>query len=183
MNSSYFNMISGAFLGTIFVVLTIVFLSDGIFHSSAPEQEGFIIEVAEGSATPAAGAEKAALPPIGPLLASADIESGEKVFKKCAACHTIDEGGANKVGPGLWDIVKHPVAAKEGFGYSSAFREYAANGAVWEYENLNKFFLKPKAYIKGTAMGFAGLKKEQDRADLIAFLRSKSASPAPLPAE
>lgn len=181
MNSSYFNMISSAFLGTAFVLLTITFLSEALYHTETPEQQGFVIEVADGGAKPAADAVEEALPEIGPLLASADIEAGAKVFKKCAACHTLDEGGANKVGPGLWDIVAHKVGAKDGFGYSSAMTEYAADGALWEYENLNKFLLKPKAYIKGTAMGFAGLKKEKDRANLIAYLRTYSANPVPLP--
>ncbi|MEP2980106.1 MAG: cytochrome c family protein [Lentilitoribacter sp.] len=182
MNSSYFNMISSAFLGTVFVVLTISFLSEALYHSDVPEQEGFVIEVAEGSAAPAGGAAtEEVIPDIGPLLASADIGAGEKVFKKCAACHTIEDGGANKVGPGLWDIVGHAVGAKDGFGYSAAMTEYAAGGTNWDYENLNKFFLKPKAYIKGTAMGFAGLKKEKDRANLIAYMRTFSASPVALP--
>ena len=182
MNSSYFNMISSAFLGTVFVVLTISFLSEALYHTEAPEQEGFVIEVAEGSSTSSGDdAAEDVIPDIGPLLASADVAAGEKVFKKCAACHTIEDGGANKVGPGLWDIIGHPVGAKDGFGYSAALTEYAAGGTTWDYENLNKFFLKPKAYIKGTAMGFAGLKKEKDRANLIAYMRTFSPSPVALP--
>lgn len=181
MNSSYFNMISSAFLGTAFVLLTITFLSEALYHTETPEQQGFVIEVADGDTKSTASAVEETLPEIGPLLASADIEAGAKVFKKCAACHTLEEGGANKVGPGLWDIIAHGVGAKDGFGYSAAMTEYAAGGALWDYENLNKFLLKPKAYIKGTAMGFAGLKKEKDRANLIAYLRTYSANPAPLP--
>lgn len=180
MNSSYFNMVSSAFLGAIFVVLTISFASEGLFHSEAPEQEGFIIEVADA---PAAGGEvvEAVLPPITPLLASADLEDGAKVFKKCAACHTAEEGGANKVGPALWDVVNRAAAGVDGFGYSTPMQEYGAGGTKpWVYENLNKFLLKPKDYIKGTSMGFAGLKKEDDRANVIAYLRSLSANPAPL---
>lgn len=182
MNSSYFNMISSAFLGAVIVVLTISFVSEGLFHSQAPEQEGFVIEVADAPAAGPASGGEAELPPIGPLLASADIEDGAKVFKKCAACHTADEGGANKVGPALWDIVNRAAGAADGFGYSSPMKEYGADGTKpWGYENLNKFLLKPKSYIKGTSMGFAGLKKEKDRANVIAYLRSLSANPAPLP--
>jgi cytochrome c len=182
MNSSYFNMISSAFLGAVFVVLTISFVSEGLFHSEAPEQEGFVIEVANAPAAGPAGGGEAELAPISPLLASADIEAGAKVFKKCAACHTADEGGANKVGPALWDIVNRPAGGADGFGYSAPMKEYGAEGSKpWEYENLNKFLLKPKAYIKGTSMGFAGLKKEKDRANVIAYLRSLSTNPAPLP--
>lgn len=182
MNSSYFNMISSAFLGAVFVVLTISFVSEGLFHSEAPEQEGFIIEVADAPAGGAAPAAEAELAPIGPLLASADLEDGAKVFKKCAACHTAVEGGANKVGPALWNVVNRAAAGVDGFGYSTPMKEYGAEGSKpWVYENLNKFLLKPKAYIKGTSMGFAGLKKENDRANVIAYLRSLSTSPAPLP--
>lgn len=182
MNSSYFNMISSAFLGTVFFVLTISFLSEGLFHSEAPEKEGFIIEVAESTGAPT-GDEAPVLPPISPLLADASVEAGEKVFKKCAACHTVEEGGANKVGPGLWNIVNTAFGVKDGFGYSSALKAFAAenSGIVWNYENLNEFLLKPSAYMKGTAMGFAGLKKETDRANVIAYLRSLSSDPAPLP--
>lgn len=176
-------MVSSAFLGAVFFVLTISFLSEGLFHNEAPEQEGFIIEVAESTSGASAAAEEEALPAIGPLLADASIEDGEKVFKKCAACHTVEEGGANKVGPGLWNIVNAPFGAKDGFGYSSALKNFVAenSGVVWDYENLNEFLLKPSAYLKGTAMGFAGLKKEADRANVIAYLRSLSNSPAPLP--
>lgn len=181
MSSSYFNMVFSAFLGTVFVVMTVVFLSDAFYHTDAPEQEGFPIEVAESTGG-SAPAEEAVLPDIGPLLASADVASGEKVFKKCAACHTVEEGGANKVGPALWNIVNAPSGAVEGFGYSSALTAHSGTeGSEWNYENLNKFLLKPKAFIKGTAMGFAGIKKEQDRADIIAYLRTLSNDPAPLP--
>lgn len=181
MNSSYSNMIFSAILGVAFVVLTISFVSEGLFHSEAPGKEGFLIEIADGPAVVPTGGGEAALPPILPLLASADIEAGAKVFKKCAACHTGDEGGANKVGPALWEIVNRPAAVADGFGYSTAMKAYSSDGSKpWEYENLNAFLLKPKAYIKGTSMGFAGLKKAADRANIIAYLRSLSANPAPL---
>jgi cytochrome c len=114
------------------------------------------------------------------LLASADLAKGEKVGKKCVACHNFNEGGKNKVGPGLYDIVNRPIASVDGFGYSGALKTYAAE-KTWTYEELNGFLYKPKAHVKGTSMGFAGLKKTADRANMIGYLRTLAASPAALP--
>ena len=116
--------------------------------------------------------------PISALLASASLENGEKLFKKCATCHNYEKGGANKVGPQLWNLINRPKANVEGFAYSKALAEY---GGEWGYEELAEFLYKPKKYIKGTKMNFAGLKKVKDRADLVYFLREHSDNPAPLP--
>ena len=116
--------------------------------------------------------------PISALLASASLENGEKLFKKCATCHNYEKGGANKVGPQLWNLINRPKANVEGFAYSKALAEY---GGEWGYEELAEFLYKPKKYIKGTKMNFAGLKKVNDRADLIYFLREHSDNPAQLP--
>jgi len=183
MNSSYFNTAAGAFLGILFVVMSLSIVSEGIYDAPEPETEGFMIEVAEGSGDAGAPAEETAPELIAPLLASADPAKGESVFKKCAACHTNDPSNANKVGPGLWNIVNRPVAANEDFKYSAAMVEFAEGGSVaWDYEHLSGFLAAPKKYIKGTAMGFAGVKKIDERADLIAYLRTLGDSPAPLPA-
>jgi cytochrome c len=182
MSSSNLNMYAGAFLGTVFVMMTVGILGEAIFHSETPEQEGFAIAVSEGGGgTESAAAAAPTVEPVSPLLASADPAKGEKVFKKCQACHTGEEGGPNKVGPNLWNIVNRPVASHEGFKYSSAMTEFAAGGTVWDYEHLNLFTHKPKDEVPGTAMGFAGLPKVQDRAELIAYLRTLSSDPAPLP--
>ena len=116
--------------------------------------------------------------PISALLASASLENGQKLFKKCATCHNYEKGGANKVGPQLWNLINRPKANVEGFAYSKALAEY---GGEWGYEELAEFLYKPKKYIKGTKMNFAGLKKVKDRADLVYFLREHSDNPAPLP--
>lgn len=182
MNSSYLNSAAGAFLGIVFVVMSLSIVSDGIYHAPVPETEGYIIEVAEGSTDSAEPAEEAAPEEIAPLLASADAASGESVFKKCAACHTNDAASANKVGPGLWNIVNRPVASHEGFNYSAAMVEFSQDGSVvWDYQHLSEFLAAPKKHIPGTSMGFAGIKKLDERADLIAYLRTVADAPAPLP--
>ncbi len=116
-------------------------------------------------------------------MASADAEAGASVFKKCASCHTIDKGGANKVGPNLYGIVGRPVASHEGFSYTEAMKAHAEEiGGDWDFASLSNFLLAPKKVVPGTAMGFAGLKKDQDRANLLAWLNQQSDSPLPLPA-
>ena len=116
--------------------------------------------------------------PISLLLANASIENGEKLFKKCATCHNYEKGSANKVGPQLWNLINRPKANVDGFAYSKALAEF---GGEWGYEELAEFLYKPKKYIKGTKMNFAGLKKVKDRADIVYFLRAQSDSPIPLP--
>ena len=181
MDSFQLNKLAGAFLGTVFILMSVGIVSDALFDSPAPEKPGFLIEAAEAAAPADGGGGAAAAPePIAPLLAAADVAAGEKTFKKCAACHTPDKGGANKVGPNLWGIVGRAPAAHEGFSYSAPMKEFAAGGA-WDYEKLSAFITAPKAYVKGTAMGFAGLKKADERANLIAYMRTLADSPAPLP--
>jgi cytochrome c len=112
------------------------------------------------------------------LLAGADVKNGTKLAKKCAACHSFKKGGPNKVGPNLWNIVGAKQAAVAKYRYSAALKNM---GKSWGYEELNQFLLKPKAYLKGTKMTFAGVRKAGDRADLIVYLRSLSDAPKPLP--
>ena len=118
--------------------------------------------------------------PILALLASADIEAGIKVAKKCTACHEFNADGKNKTGPMLWNIVDASKGMKDGFNYSDAL---VGMGGAWDYNALNAFLYKPKAYIKGTKMNFAGLKKPSDRANMIAYLRSLSDTPVALPSQ
>jgi cytochrome c len=180
MDSFQLNKLAGAFLGTVFILMSISLISDTLFYSPAPEKPGYIVEAAEAAAPADGGGAPAAIEPIAPLLASADAAAGEAVFKKCVACHTPESGGANKVGPNLWGIVGRAIGSHEGFGYSAGMKEYASNGA-WDYEKLSAFIAAPKATVKGTAMGYAGLKKADERANLIAYLRTLADSPAPLP--
>lgn len=180
MDSFEYNKIIGAILATVFVVFSISIVSDTLFAAHSPEKPGFIIESAEGDGggevAAAAGPE-----PIAPLLASADVAAGQKLFARCAACHTDDSGGANKIGPNLWGVVDRPVASHAGYAYSAGMKEHAGQRPTWDYQHLSDFILAPKATVKGTAMNFPGLKKAQDRANLIGYLRSQADSPAPLP--
>jgi len=116
--------------------------------------------------------------PVLALLANADIAKGEQSAKVCATCHSFVKGGANAIGPGLWDVVNHDKGAHAGFAYSDALKNM---DGTWSYASLNKFLWKPKAYVEGTKMNFVGLKKPEDRANVIAYLRTLSDSPAGLP--
>ena len=118
------------------------------------------------------------LVPILALIASADIDAGKKLSKKCAACHSFNAGGPNKVGPNLWNVLNREMGQVEGYKYSKALNAF---GGEWNFSSLNKFLLKPKEYMKGTKMNYAGLKKEKDRANILLWLRSLSDTPAELP--
>ncbi|MGX5849472.1 c-type cytochrome [Mesorhizobium sp. PL10] len=181
MDSNEVNKLLAGLLGTCFVVFSVGLVSDALFASPAPEKPGYAIEATEpaegGGAGPAVEAK-----PIAELLATANAEAGAAVFKKCQACHSGEKGGPNKVGPDLWDIVDRPVAEHEGFAYSAGMKDFSKGGAEhWTYDNLNHFITSPKKFVKGTAMGFAGLPKDEDRANVIAYLRTLSDSPKPLP--
>ncbi len=174
------TMYAGAFLGVAVIVMTMSMISDALFHAEVPETFGYQIAEAEGSA-PVEAAVEEEIASIAPLLASADASAGETVFKKCSSCHNVVDGGANKVGPNLWAILGATPGSVADFKYSSAMVAYGETGEPWGFESLNKFLLKPKDYIKGTSMGFAGLSKEADRANLLVYLNDQSGSPLPFP--
>lgn len=175
-----FNKIAGAVLGTALLVLGLKNFGAELFHSEAPEKPGMIIEVAEAAPASGAGDVPAAAVPIGVLLAKADATKGAGIAKACAACHNVNKGGANKVGPELWDIVERPIGSVPGFAYSDGIKAMA--GKNWTYEDLNAWLKAPKEFVKGTKMSYAGVKKDADRADLIAYLASLSDAPKPFPA-
>jgi cytochrome c len=179
MDSFELNKIFCAILATIFVTMSLSLASEAIFHAEAPETPGFIIEVAEADLEADVDTGPA-YEDVKPLLASADAAAGQSVFKKCASCHSIAPGGANGVGPALYGVVGRDIAAVGDYGYSGALVEYG-EGKQWNFDELNGFFWKPKTYIKGTAMGFAGIKDVQDRADLIAYLNENGDTPLDYP--
>jgi len=169
----------------IFMALGFTFL--GIFAINEIGNAVYEVEGAESgqaiAETPAPPANGAPETPqgadIGTLLAAADAAAGEKVFARCAQCHTWEKGGANKIGPNLWDIVGAKHAHRDDFAYSSAMKGFAGN---WDYEGLNRYLENPKAVVPGTKMAFAGLRKAEERANLLAFMRNWSDNPKPFPA-
>ncbi|TSJ64814.1 cytochrome c family protein [Starkeya sp. 3C] len=178
MDSFELNKIAGAVLSVATFTLGLSVFSDMLFYNPPPEKPGFEIAVQEASS----GAAQAAAPadvPIAQLLGAASSERGAAQAKKCAACHNFVEGAGAKVGPDLYGIVGRPVASAEGFAYSAALK---GHGGDWSFETLNDFIKNPKAAVPGTAMGFAGIAKETDRADLLVYLNTLSHSPQPLPA-
>ena len=179
MDSFEFNKIAAAVLVTALLFIGIKELGNFIYHVDKPKKSAYKVEgVAENSvSTKKEVIVEEKLASIKPLLASASIDDGAKVFKKCAACHSIDKGGANKIGPALWGVVNRKIGGVQGFKYSTAMAKYGKN---WSFEELNGFLHKPMKYMKGTKMGFIGLKKDKDRANVIAYMNSKSDAPAPL---
>jgi cytochrome c len=179
MDSFVFNKFAGAFLGTALLVFGLGEAKNIVYHAATPEKPGFVIEVAETPGGETGGGE-VATESLGTLLAKADPAKGQAQAKACLACHVFEKGGANKTGPDLWDVVDRPIASHEGFAYSDSMKEHASD--KWTFENLNKFITNPKGFAAKTKMTFGGIKRDQARADLLAYLRTLSDSPKPFPA-
>jgi cytochrome c len=180
MMSPRANMAFAALLSAGLIAMLSGFFAGKIVRPEPLEKDAVTIEAAESGA--GGGAAKVSMPePILAMIATADIERGKAVAKACAACHQFDKGGANGVGPGLWGVVGNAKDSHPGYAYSGALK--ASGDPTWTYESLNKFLWKPKAYAKDTKMNFIGVKKPEDRAALIAYLRTMDDAPAALPSQ
>jgi cytochrome c len=179
MDSFEINKILGAVLATCIVLLVMNFTASAMFAPKLPEKPGFAIAAKEEGHGKEAAAAAAPSEPIEKLLQTASAEKGQAAAKVCTTCHTFEKNGPNRVGPNLYGIVgDHKGEGRNGFNFSAAIK---AKGGEWTYDDLNKFLTNPKGFIPGTAMGFAGIQKDSQRADVIAYLRTLSDKPEPLP--
>ncbi len=179
MDSFEINKIVAAVLMVALIVIGIGKLSNVIFHVEKPKTPGYAVEVAQAT-TVSSSTEKVVEEKvdIAALMAMGDIALGEKVFKKCAACHSIVKGGKNNIGPALYNVVGRKTGAITDYKYSKALASFEKE---WTFEELNGYLIKPTKWIKGTKMAFAGLRKEKDRASVIKYLNQNSDKPIPLP--
>ena len=181
MDSFEINKIIAAILLTALIVIGIGKFADVLFLVEKPKESAYKIEgleVAVASTSSNSENKVVAKVDIAQLLSLGDLAHGEKVFKKCSACHLIASGGKNMIGPNLWNVIGRPAGSVSDYKYSKAMVAYAKQ---WSFEEMNSYLIKPQAYIKGTKMAFAGLRKEKDRASVILYLNSKNDKPRPLP--
>ena len=171
--------IIAAVLMVALLVIGIGKLSNIIFHVEKPKTPGYAVEVQQAT-TVSSSVETAVVEKsdITAVMEMGDIAVGEKVFKKCAACHSINKGGKNNIGPALWNVVGRKTGAVTDYKYSKALASYDKERT---FEELNGYLNKPAKWIKGTKMAVAGLRKEKDRASVIKYLNQNSDSPVPLP--
>ena len=181
MDSFEINKIIAAVLLTALIIIGIGKFADILFHVDKPKISAYKVEGLETASASNLDEKKevvAAVVDIKALLAMGDLAHGEKVFKKCSACHQIAAGGKNMIGPNLWSVIGRTAGSVKDYKYSKAMIAY---GKEWTFEEMNSYLIKPQAYIKGTKMAFAGLRKEKDRASVILYMNSKGENPKPLP--
>jgi cytochrome c len=182
MDSWEWNKIAGAVLGTLMFILVVKFVAEAVYDVPAPAKPGYVVEVPDEPATQTAASAPVAepLPDFATVLPAADIAHGKEVASRCQQCHDENKGGPNKIGPNLWGVVERARASHPGFDFSRAM---SASKEPWSFEKLFVFLKAPQADVPGTKMSFAGLRSVQDRVDLLAYLRTLSDSPAPIPAK
>ena len=178
MNSFEINKIIAAIILTVVIVFGVNKLADVIYYVKAPEGNTYNVvtetkEISKGDTVKMGGDIN-----ISALLALGNIDHGKMIFKKCAACHSASKGGSNKIGPALWGVIGRKAGSISDYKYSKAMSEF---GKIWNFKTINAFLIKPKDYIKGTKMAYAGLKEEKDRASIILYLNEQADSPLQLP--
>ncbi len=176
MDSFEINKIIAAVLVVFVVVFGISKISNIIYHVEKPNKSAYQVELLTASTSDSSNT--ASTVDISALLAMGSVDHGQKVFKKCSACHSVKKNGKNKIGPALYNIIGRNMAGLENYKYSKALIDF---GKSWTFDEMNSFLIKPQSYIKGTKMAFAGLKKEKDRASVILFMNQNSDNPLPLP--
>ena len=176
MDSFEINKIIAAVLVVFVVVFGISKISNLIYHVEKPNKSAYKVELLTANTSDSVNTPASV--DISALLAMGSVDHGQKVFKKCSACHSVKKGGKNKIGPALYNVFGRNMGGLENYNYSKAL---IAFGKSWTFDEMNSFLIKPTSYIKGTKMAFAGLKKEKDRASVILFMNQNSDSPLPLP--
>ena len=179
MDSFELNKIIAAVLMVALLVIGLGKVADGIFHVKKPKNPGYQVKVeSQLTSSTSQATDLVEKIDIAAIMALGDAETGAVIFKKCAACHSINKGGKNKIGPALYNVVGRAVGGLDGYKYSKALASY---GKEWTFEELNGFLQKPSSYLKGTKMSYAGLRKEKDRASIIKYLNQNNDSPELLP--
>ena len=183
MSNLSFNKIAGAVLATALAIVGLREVTTGLFSSEAPAKPGYLIEATVEGGEGAAAVD--VIPDFGTVLPAADLKAGEAVFAKCQSCHNVANGGANGTGPNLWGVIGQKPGSHAGFAYSAAMTDFGTKQAVWDDTHMYEFLKAPQKYISGTKMSFVGLKKSEDRVNMIAYLRAQGGTlpmPAPKPA-
>lgn len=178
MGDLFWNKIAGAVLVLVLGIIAINELSHSLVHPHPAEQLAYPVDISTSAGGSGGEAEEEVVVDYGLLLAAADVGAGERVTAQCVQCHTFDQGGGNGTGPGLWNVVNRDVASVDGFGYSRVLGEVEGS---WSYEQLDGFLTNPARYARGTTMSYRGIRDEAQRMNVIAYLRSLSDDPAPLP--
>ena len=179
MDSFELNKVIAAILMVALFVIGLGKIADSVFHVKKPKNAGYQVEIESKLASSVSQvAETVEKIDIMAIMTQGNIVSGEKIFKKCAACHSINKGGKNKIGPALYNVVGRTVGGVDDYKYSKTLASY---GKKWTFEELNGFLTKPSSYLKGTKMSYAGLRKEKDRASVIKYLNQSSDNPKLLP--
>src|SRR5215469_13428460 len=179
MDAFEWNKIIGAVLGTAIFIFVVRQVAEVIYEPEAPAKPGYVVEGVAETPTAAAAPVAEVMPDWGTVLPTADVANGKTISTRCEQCHDLSKGGPNKIGPNLYDVVDRDRATHPGFDYSSAMK---AKSGKWTYDELFKYLKSPQSYVPGTKMSFAGLPREQDRINLIAYLRSNADSPVAIPA-